>query len=78
MDKQCKILARVTGKDMFGNIFYRGIYLGGEHAAFQFITTTINANGIDTDYSIYRLWCSELYSTTPDMLGFTGKLIFPR
>ena len=69
MDKRCKILSRVTGKDMFGNTFYRGIYLGG---------ATINANGRDADYSIYPLWWQESWLTNHDFFRLIGKLIFPR
>ena len=29
-------------------------------------------------YSKQSVWWSELYSTFPDMLGLTGKLVFPR
>jgi hypothetical protein len=62
---------------MFGNTFYGSIYLGGATTLPLYYHYTINANGKDADYSIYPLLWSELYSTTPDFLGLTGKLIFP-
>jgi hypothetical protein len=79
MDKRCKILSRVQGKDIFGNTFYRGIYLGGEACSIpKYYHYTINANGRDADYSIYPVVWMESWLTNPDYLGLTGKLIFPR
>ena len=79
MDKCCKILSCVTGKDVFGNTFYRGIYLGGEACSIPiYYHYTINANGRDADYSIYPVIWNEAWLTSPDYLGLTGKLIFPR
>jgi hypothetical protein len=54
---------RVTGKDMFGNTFYRGIYLGGAATFPLYYQYTINANRRGADYSISRLWWQESWLT---------------
>lgn len=77
MDKRCKILSRVQGKDIFGNTFYRGVYLGGSTSFPIYYHYNIAADGKSADYSIYPLLWQESWLSSPDILGLTGHLIHP-
>ena len=77
MDKRCKILSRVTGKDLFGNTFYRGIYLGGATTFPLYYHYNIAADGKSADYSIYPLLWQETWLSSPDILGLTGHSVYP-